>query len=348
MVHKRLSIVVGALRLRYAVPFVLLLVAVYWMGIHPWMANWGSTEAERQMTLPGDDLNLDRIGQTTQALTINAPTDVVWQWLAQVGQDRAGFYSYTWLENLIGSDIHNTNEIRPDWQKLAAGDGWRLLSPDYLWGVGKDAVSRVLMSDPGRALVLEMWGAYILAPIDEHTTRLILRAQSGPGNLVKTMVVDPVVFTMGRRMLLGLKARAEGRPDAPAALAAIAQLGWAAAGITVAGLFLTQRRRRWWLALPIVAALPALLTSADVQAALAAFIAVGITVLGFLIYGRRWWGSFLVIGSLVMLTLLLAPEAYTVIGLAFAVLLLAALGATVASRSRAADDAARRLAAPTP
>jgi hypothetical protein len=347
MVHRRLLTVVKAVRLRYAVPFVLLLAAVYWMGIHPWMTNWGSTEAERQMVLPGDEMNPDRARETTQALTIHAPADVVWQWLVQVGQDRAGFYSYTWLENLLGSNIHNTNEIRPEWQKLAAGDGWRLLPPDYLWGVGKDSVSRVLMSDPGRALVLEMWGAYILAPIDERTSRLIVRGQSGPANPVQTLVVDPIVFTMGRRMLLGLKARAEGRPDAPVALAAIAWLGWVAAGITVAGLFLSERRRQPWLALPIMAALPALLTSADVQAALAAFIAVGIPVLGFLIYGRSWWVPLLVVGSLVMLTLLLAPEAYIALGLEFAVLLLAALGAAVAMRSTAANDAARRLTTPT-
>lgn len=134
-------------------------------------------------------------------------------------------------------------------------------------------------------------------------------------------------------MLLGLKARAESRTEAPAALMAIAQLGWAAAGITVAYLFVSQRRRRYWLVLPLVAALPALVMSRDAQAALAAFLAVGISVLGFLIFGRSWWGSLLVIGSVVMLTLLLALDAYTAIGLAFVLLLLAALGAIVVALS---------------
>lgn len=341
MVHTQLSTVVKAVCLRYAVPFVLLLIAVYWMGIHPWMTNWGSTAAERQMTLPGDDLNPDRTGQSTLAITINAPSDIVWQWLVQIGQDRAGFYTYTWLENLIGADIHNADEIHPEWQHLAVGDGWRLVPPDYFWGLGKEAVSPVLIIEPGYALVLEMFGAHVIVPIDEHTSRLIVRSQSGPDSLVTTMTMEPVVFTMGRRMLLGLKTRAEGRPEAPAALMAIAQLGWAAAGIIVAGLFVSQRRRRYWLVLPVVAALPALLTSSDVQAGLAAFLAVGITVLGFLIFGRSWWGSFLVIGSVVMLTLLLAPDAYIAIGLAFALLLLAALWTMVAARSSAQDGATR-------
>jgi hypothetical protein len=317
------------------------------MGIHPWMTNWGSTAAERQMIIPGDGLHPDGSGHSTKAITINAPPDVIWQWLAQIDQDRAGFYSYTWLENLFGADIHNADEIHPEWQHLAAGDGWRLAPPDYLWGLGKEAVDPVLISEPGHALVLEMFGAYVIVPIDEHTSRLMVRGQSGPDNLVMTMVVDPVIFTMERRMLLGLKARAEGRPDAPAVLTIIAHFGWAAAGISVAGLFMSQRRRRYWLVLPVVAMLPALLMSRDVQAALAAFIAAGITVLGFLIFGRSWWGSFLVIGSVVMLTLLLAPEAYIAIGLAFTVLLVAALRAADAGRSSTADGATRRLATPT-
>lgn len=342
-VHAKLSTVVKAVRLPYAVPFVLLLVAVYWIGIHPWMTNWGSTAAERQMVLPGDDVNPDRTGQSTLAITINAPSDVVWQWLVQVGQDRAGFYSYTWLENLIGADIHNANEIHPEWQKLAVGDAWRLVPPGYLWGLGQNAASPVLISEPGHALVLEMFGDHVIVPIDEHTSRLIVRGQSGPASLVTTMVVEPMVFTMERRMLLGLKARAEGRPEAPAALMALAQLGWAAAGIIVAGLFVSQRRRRYWLVLPVVVALPALLTSSDVEAGLAAFVAVGITVLGFLAFGRSWWGSFLVIGSVVMLTLLLAPDAYIAIGLAFALLLLAAVGATLHQANLGRSEHATRV-----
>jgi hypothetical protein len=196
-----------------------------------------------------------------------------------------------------------------------------------------------------------LWGAHVIVPIDAHTSRLIVRGQSGSASLVASlatkMVLDPVVFTMERRMLLGIKARAEGCPEAPAALMATAQLGWAAAGLTVAGLLASQPRRRYWLVLPVVAALPALLTSSDVEAGLAAFMAVGITVLGFLIFGRSWWGSLLVIGSVVLLTLLLAPDAYIAIGLAFALLLLAALGAMVAARSSTRGGAARRSATPT-
>jgi hypothetical protein len=338
MIYAQLSRTVKAVRLRHSVPFILLLVVVYLAGIHPWMKNWGSTTTEQLMALPGDDLIPDGSGQSTLALTIDAPAEVVWQWLVQIGQDRAGFYSYTWLENLVGADIHNADTIHPEWQGLAVGESWRLVPPDYLWGLGRDAFNPVLAVEPGRALVVDMFGAHVIVPIDEQTSRLIVRGQSGPGSLMTTMVLDPLVFTMERRMLLGLKARAEGRPEAPGALMAIAKLGWAAAAITVASLFLRQGRQRYWLVLPVAAALPALLTSSDIQAAIAAFLAVGIPILGFLILGRGWWGSFLIIASVVMLTLLLAPDAYVAIGFAFSLLLLAALGAMIAARSSTRSD----------
>lgn len=333
MLHTKFTSIVKAIRLRYAIPFVLLLIAGYWIGIHPWMTNWGSTPVEQQMALPGDDLIPDGIGQSTLAITINAPSDIVWQWLVQIGQDRAGFYSYTWLSNLTGADIHNANEIHPEWQHLFVGDGWRTVPADYLWGLGKDAVSKVLIIEPGYALILEMFGAHVIMPIDEQTSRLVVRSQAIPNNILMTMFVKPMVFTMERRMLLGLKARAEGHPDASPTLTVIAHLGWTLSGVTVAGLFLSQRRLWPWLVLPVVATLPALLMSSDVQAALAAFIATGITLLGFLVFGRSWWGLLLVIGSVVMLTLLLTPDAYIAIGFAFSMLVLLAFGVMVAARS---------------
>jgi hypothetical protein len=333
MVHRALVKIVEAVPLRYAVAFVTLLVVVYWGGIHPWMMNWGSTVAEREMALPGDDLYGDLERRSTQAITIDAPSEVVWQWLVQIGQDRAGFYSYTWLENLVGVDIHNADEIHPEWQQLAVGDAWRLVPADYLGGVGRDAITSVLMIEPGHALVLDLWGAFVIEPIDEHTSRLLVRSLPATPNALTTLLVDPLVFTMGRRMLLGLAGRAEGRPEAPTALRFIAQLGWAAAGVVGLWLFVSGRRRLYWLPLPVVAALPALVTSADLEAGLAAFLAVGITTLGFATFGRSWWGPFLVVGSLVMMTLLLAPDAYIAFGLAFALLLLVASGAWAAGRT---------------
>ncbi len=348
MLSMKLASVVKAIRFRYALLLVLLLVGVYLLIIHPWMANWGSSEAERQIALPGDGLHPGPTQHSTLAITIHAPSEVVWQWLVQIGQDRAGFYTYTWLENLAGADIHNSNEIHPEWQTLTVGDIWRVVPSDYLGDVGKDAGFWVMIIDPGHALVVETMGAFVLNPIDADTTRLFVRSEAAPANVLMRMVVEPIVFTMMRPMLLGLKARAEGRLEPAAAIMMIAHLGWIVAGITVAGLFLSQRRRRYWLALPVVAALPASLMAGDIQAGLAAFLAVGITLLGFLFFGRSWWGPILVIGSVVMLTLLLAPEAFIAIGIAFDLILLAALGGMVAGHQKTINNETHKLASTTP
>jgi hypothetical protein len=126
---------------------------------------------------------------------------------------------------------------------------------------------------------------------------------------------------MEAREMRGIKARADGHPDPPALLDCGARLGWAVAGIAVAGMFVRQRSyRRLWLLVPLAVTIPALALGHDPDAALAAFLAVGITILGALVFGYRWWGPFPLLASAVMLTLLLAPDAYLAIGWAFALL----------------------------
>ena len=347
MLSMKLSKGVKAVRYQYAILFVLLLIGVYLLIIHPWMANWGSTKTEQQMILPGDELHPGPSGHTTMAITIHAPIDVVWGWLVQIGQDRAGYYTYTWLENLVGADIHNANEIHAEWQTLAVGDIWRVVPPDYLGDVGKDAGFRVMIIEPNQVLVVDVMGAFVLIPVDENETRLIVRGEAAPANILMRMVVEPIVFTMIRPMLLGLKDRAEGRLDPPTVLMLVANIGWIAAGITVAGLFLSQRRRWYSLALPVAAAIPALLMAGDIQAGLAAFLAVGITLLGFLFFGRSWWGPLLVIGPVVLLTLLLAPEAFLAIGIVFDLILLAALGVMIANHQKSIDHEVHKVASST-
>jgi uncharacterized protein len=82
--------------------------------LHPWLMNWGSTPEEQAMVLPGDAA--DPSAYLTRAITIDAPPVDVWPWLMQIGQDRAGFYSNDYLENLTGANIHNADVLRPEWQ----------------------------------------------------------------------------------------------------------------------------------------------------------------------------------------------------------------------------------------
>lgn len=71
--------------------------------------------------MPGDELVPDANFATTRAIDINAPVEVVWPWLVQIGQGRGGFYSYDLLENVMGLDIQSADQIIPDWLKRSGG-----------------------------------------------------------------------------------------------------------------------------------------------------------------------------------------------------------------------------------
>jgi hypothetical protein len=170
-------------------------------------------------------------------------------------------------------------------------------------------------------------GERILIPIDGNRTRLIFRDRDGSTNsglMVKAyrwLAWDPIHFTMQHRMLLGVKARAEGRLGDPASIHYAARFGWIAAGALLLWIFATERRARFWIALPLLAAMPALLLAHDRNAALAGFLAVGITTAGAVRWGRRWWPSYSLIAAAVLLILLLTADAYVAFGLIFDMML---------------------------
>ena len=71
------------------------------------------------------------LGVSLHAVTIDAPPQRVWSWLVQTGQDRAGFYSYDWLERLFGADIRNVYEVRPAWQSSRRAEGHPSQAPGH-------------------------------------------------------------------------------------------------------------------------------------------------------------------------------------------------------------------------
>ncbi len=191
---------------------LLTIVAVWRIFIYPSASDWGATKEERRMPLLGDELGTLTGPSHTFALTIHAPAREVWSWLVQIGQDRGGFYSYTFLENLTGAGIRNTNKIRPEWQELKVGDMVRLGRDE---GVIK---LEVLAVEPGRFLVLPYWGAFVLEPAsDGQSTRLLVRSRTEGKPLLRLVLsctLDPIHFLMQRRMLLGIKQLAEAATEA--------------------------------------------------------------------------------------------------------------------------------------
>jgi len=184
----------------------------------PWHMRWGVTRAELAMQLPGDGLVATAGYRIDHGITIHAPADSVWPWLAQIGQDRGGFYSYSWLERLVGDPVQNADRIVPEWQSIKVGDLVRAAPPDYLGGVlGRDLGWRVTKIVPRRALVLDGWGAFVIVPLNDSTSRLLVRTRgegkptfmSVPLSAFSLLVFEPAHFIMERGMLRGIKHRAE-------------------------------------------------------------------------------------------------------------------------------------------
>ncbi len=178
------------------------LLALYAVAGRPWVLGWGSTPEERAAALPGDEMVPDPSSQSTRAATIDAPVEAVWPWVAQIGQDRGGFYSYEWLENLAGCRMRNAQSIHPEWQRRAIGETV-LLHP--LHGLP------VVRFEPERVLTLKGWGSWVLEPLPRGRTRLLLRSRTGKGPeaILGPLLVEVPHFVMERAMLLGIKRRAE-------------------------------------------------------------------------------------------------------------------------------------------
>ncbi|HEV7804988.1 MAG TPA: hypothetical protein VGO80_04165 [Solirubrobacteraceae bacterium] len=168
----------------------------------PTIRGWGSTGAERRASLAGDELVPRPSVQHTRAVTIDAPPEQVWPWLAQIGQDRGGFYSYTWLENLGGCRMTNADRVHPEWPAPQLGE--------RVWLHPRIAL-RVLGLDSGHALTLSSGWCFVLEDGGGERSRLIARWRSpaGVGNLAFALLFDLPHFVMERRMLLGIKRRAE-------------------------------------------------------------------------------------------------------------------------------------------
>jgi hypothetical protein len=144
----------------------------------------------------------------------------VWRWLVQIGQDRGGLYSYDWIENLLGLRVHSTDQIRPEWQRLQVGDEVRLVPRGWL-GLPDGVALPVARVVAGRALVLREdpsqtpWDAIWSFHVISHTParcRLISRSRTARRGRIAWLggqVMDPVTLVMTRRMMLGIKRRAE-------------------------------------------------------------------------------------------------------------------------------------------
>ena len=186
-------------------------VIAYPLFFRRWCLTWGARPGEVSMKLPGDELLTEPGIVSTRAVWVDAPVSSIWPWLVQMGPGRAGAYTYDWIENLFGLGMHSADEILPQFQDLQVGDAQRLgkRGPILRVAVLEAERSLVLRSDDGNWV----W-AFSLVP-DNAGTRLISRnriAARGaplPVRLFNLLVMEPGSLIMERKMLLGIKQRAE-------------------------------------------------------------------------------------------------------------------------------------------
>ncbi|HZN21597.1 MAG TPA: SRPBCC family protein [Gaiellaceae bacterium] len=181
--------------------------AVYFRFLRRPILTWGATDEEAAATLPGDELLEDADGVATRAIDVDAPPSAVWPWLAQMGPaPRGGAYTYDWIENLLGLDMHSVERVLPEFQHPRVGDTIGL-------GANRMRYERV---EPERVLSSRSedgnWVWTFVLEERGDSTRLISRNRFRLRTLasrIGMLPLEPASLVMERKMLLGIKERAE-------------------------------------------------------------------------------------------------------------------------------------------
>lgn len=220
---------------RYSTPFKLITfayaVVILWFCHHfifrPIILDWGAPETLQKRSLPGDIFTQGQ--QHTRAVLVNASPDRIWPWLMQAGQDRGGFYSYQWLENLFFADMHNVFELRKELQGgRKTGDTIWLANKEHFNGKGyqilaelKPYQSFVMVGGDDYARILKgeratgSWAFYLL-PEGNNKTWLIARSSYGDmpaaNKVLRYFTYEVPHFIMERKMLITIRQLAEKTP----------------------------------------------------------------------------------------------------------------------------------------
>lgn len=200
--------------LRHAILAAVVFGSLYARFLRRRILTWGATDEESSARLPGDELLEEADGVATRTIEIDAPPAAVWPWIAQMGPaPRGGAYTYDWIENLMGLDMHSADHVLPEFQDPKPGD-------TLGYGSNRMQVERV---EPEHVLAWRsedgnwVW-TFVLEPRGS-STRLISRNRFRLPTLAARLgmiPMEPASLLMERRMLLGIKQRAERQEAASA------------------------------------------------------------------------------------------------------------------------------------
>jgi hypothetical protein len=175
--------------------------------------TWGATEAEAASRLPGDELLEHADGVSTRAIEISAPAAAIWPWLAQMGPSpRGGAYTYDWIENLLGLKMHSVDHILAEFQHPKIGDTIGLGSNRMRLERFESEHVLAWRSEDGN------WVWAFVVEDQDGGTRLISRNRFRLPTLaarIGMLPMEPGSLVMERKMLRGIKQRAERLASAP-------------------------------------------------------------------------------------------------------------------------------------
>ena len=230
---------------------ILISVVVFFVFIRPWHMKWGATEAEVERHMPGDDQVVDREFAFTRALTIDAAPEEVWPWVLQMGEGRAGFYSYDWFDN---GGVRSSEVIVPELQKVEVGD---------IIPIGGSVQYRVASVDPARSVVwvsddepISGSWAWVLYATDDGKTRLISRmsGRTDPGldKAAAHWVIDAGDIVFMRKSMRGIQQRAEGSITDTFGMDVLEGAYWGSSLVQfLLAVWLILRIGRWYRAWPL-------------------------------------------------------------------------------------------------
>ena len=186
---------------------VVALGALYALRLRRPILTWGATAEEAAERLPGDDLLEEADDVSTRAITVEAPAAAVWPWLVQMGPaPRGGAYTYDWIENLLGLNMHSAERVLSEFQQPLAGD---------TIGFGKNRM-RVALVEPEHVFSWRSddgnWVWTFVLRENDGQTRLISRNRFRLPTLstrIAMLPMEPGSLVMERKMLRGIKQRAE-------------------------------------------------------------------------------------------------------------------------------------------
>jgi hypothetical protein len=119
---------------------------------------------------------------------------------------RGGAYTYDWIENLLGLDMHSADRVLPEFQHPEVGD-------TIGYGANRMRVERV---EPQNVLAWRSedgnWVWTFVLEEQDGRTRLISRNRFRLPTLVARLgmlPMEPASLVMERKMLRGIKQRAE-------------------------------------------------------------------------------------------------------------------------------------------